>query len=349
MTGTRMNPGGFTFNDTVYFAGGEVCADVDCTKFTDISSVESYNPVTETWTLSSESLPSARAGLQCVSLKTAVVCAGPPNYYVWHGPGTAWETVKQSIYRIEMGFTAVDGRWAVFAGGEAQPDSHSKAAGTRIDVFDSLSNKWSTGLSLSNARKKLACGSGGDGDDSVVCAGGFDASGKKGYRNTVDVFNLTSMSKMPVSAALGAKRMFLGAGGAAHKVVVAGGLGDNDKTTQYVVDVLDTSTMTMHAKSTQLGAHRYFETSATVMNRWVFFGPGMGGKFPVATLAIDMYDTKTDYMYQGGVNPALPMMSAMNANGAAAGACSFWANGGARSRNYQTVANAVEMYCVSGC
>lgn len=344
-----MNPGAFTFKDTVYFAGGQVCADADCTKGKDINSIEYYDEATKKWTLSSSSLPDARAGLQCVSLTTAVVCAGPPHYYVWHGPGTEWETVKQSIYRIEMGFTAVNGRWAVFAGGEAQPkDTHSKAAGTRVDVYDSVSKTWSTGLSLSGAKKKLACGSGGDGDDLVVCAGGFDASGHKGYEDTVDVFNLTSMSKVG-SAKLGAKRMFLGAGGAGHKVVVAGGLNAPDKTTQYVVDVFDTNTMTMHAKATQLGAHRYFETSATVMNRFVFFGPGMGGKAPRATLAIDMYDTKTDFMYKGGLNPLMPMMSAMNANGAAAGACSFWANGGARSLMYHAVANTVETYCVSGC
>lgn len=326
-----------------------MCADINCTKGTDINSMEYYDPTTKEWTLSSSSLPVAHAGLQCVSLTTAVVCAGPPNYYVWHGPGTQWETVKQSVYRIEMGYAAVSGRWAVFAGGEAQPDDHSKVAGTRMDVYDSVSKKWSTGLSLSSAKKKLACGSGGTGDDTVVCAGGFAASGHAGYMDTVDVFNLTSMTKVPLKASLGAKRMFLGAGGAAHKVVVAGGLNAPDKSTQYVVDVLDTSTMTMHSKAAQLGAHRYFLTSATVMNRFVFFGPGMGGKFPVATLAIDMYDTKTDFMYQGGVNPALPMMSAMNANGAAGGACSFWANGGARSLMYHSVANTVEMYCVSGC
>jgi hypothetical protein len=107
--------------------------------------------------------------------------------------------------------------------------------------------------------------------------------------------------------------------------------------------------MTMKTHAATTGAHRYFETTATVQDRFVFIGPGMGGKAPRATLAIDVYDTKTEYMYQGGVNPSLPLMSAMNANGAAAGACSYWANGGARSLNYQAVANTVEVYCVSGC
>jgi hypothetical protein len=99
----------------------------------------------------------------------------------------------------------------------------------------------------------------------------------------------------------------------------------------------------------QTSAHRYFLTSAAVLNRFVFFGPGMGGKSPPATLAIDMYDTETDYLYQGGTNPALPLMTAMNPNGASAGKCSFWANGGARAMNYHAVSHQVQVYCVESC
>jgi hypothetical protein len=214
MTQQRMNPGAFTWNDTVYFAGGNVCKDAACTKGKDIASVEYYDEYAKMFKVSPESLPAARSGLQCVSLDTAVVCGSPPDYFVWHGPGeftaphavttqihtftnlcilsishtrgchvynvpigTKWESTKQSIYRIEQGFTAVAGRWAVFAGGEAQPDDHSKSAGERVDVFDATSNKWST-MGLTAARKKLACGAA---DDIVVCAGGFDSSGHGGY------------------------------------------------------------------------------------------------------------------------------------------------------------------------
>lgn len=352
MTINRLNPGGFTFNDTVWYAGGSVCVDVNCTKQKDIASMEYFNAETQKWTLDASVFPIAVAGMQCVSLETAVVCSSGPNYYVWHGPGTPWVTSKQTQDRIEMGFTAVAGRWAVFAGGE---EKGKTTCSNSMDIFDSQTNTWSSKLSLSEPRKKLACGCGGD--DLVACGGGFD-TGHKGYSNTLDVFNLTAMSRVNVKGSLGAKRMFLGAGGAAHKIIFAGGLNAPIKADSYVVDVFDTSTLTMHANSAKLGAHRYFETSATVLDRFVFFGPGMGGKAPVATKAIDMYDTKNDYMYQAGVdpktglpgvNPALPMMEYMSANGAAAGSCSFWANGGARSLIYHAVSNTVEMYCVSGC
>lgn len=43
MTGTRMNPGAFSLNDTVYFAGGQKCADATCTKGVDIATIEFYN------------------------------------------------------------------------------------------------------------------------------------------------------------------------------------------------------------------------------------------------------------------------------------------------------------------
>ena len=56
-------------------------------------------------------------------MAAAVVCTGPPLYYIWKGPGSPWTTVKQSVWRIEQGFTAVAGRWALFAGGEAQPQT----------------------------------------------------------------------------------------------------------------------------------------------------------------------------------------------------------------------------------
>lgn len=324
-----MNPGGFTFNGTVYFAGGSVCVDVNCTKQQDIASIEHFDTQTQEWTKDESVLPAAVAGLQCVSLDTAVVCASPPSYFVWQGPGTPWVTSHQKQQRIEMGFTAVAGRWAVFAGGEYKGGSKCSNA---VDVYDIKTNSWSSKLALGEPRKKLACGNGGD--DLVVCGGGFD-SGHKGYSDAIDVFNLTTMSRLNIKGSLGAKRMFLGAGGAGRKVIFAGGLNAPTKADSYVVDVFDTATLTMRANSAKLGAHRYFETSATVLDRFVFFGPGMGGKAPVATKAIDMYDTKNDYMYQAGVdpktglpgvNPALPMMEYMSANGAAAGACSYWAD-----------------------
>lgn len=329
-----------------------MCVDVNCTKTEDVASMEYFDTQTQKWTLDTSEFPVPVGGMQCVSLKTAVVCSSGSDYYVWRGPGTAWVNSKQSQSRIEMGFTAVAGRWAVFAGGE---EKGKTTCSETMDIFDSHTNMWSSKLSLGVPRKKLACGNGGD--DLVACGGGFD-TGHKGYSDALDVFNLTSMSRVNVKGSLGAKRMFLGAGGAGGKVVFAGGLNAPVKEDSYVVDVFDSATLTMHANSAKLGAHRYFETSATVLGRFIFFGPGMGGKAPVATKAIDMYDTKTDYMYQAGVdpktglpgvNPALPMMEYMSANGAAAGACSFWANGGARSMLYHSVSNTVERYCVSEC
>jgi hypothetical protein len=44
-----------------------------------------------------------------------------------------------------------------------------------------------------------------------------------------------------------------------------------------VVDIYDSSTNTMShppSNQTQCGAHRYFLTSATVQDRFIFFGPG---------------------------------------------------------------------------
>ena len=88
MTISRMNPGGFTFNGTVYFAGGSVCADVNCTKQTDVNSMEYFDAHTQKWTLGASVFPVALSGMQCVSLDSAVVCSSGPTYYVWHGPGT---------------------------------------------------------------------------------------------------------------------------------------------------------------------------------------------------------------------------------------------------------------------
>jgi hypothetical protein len=344
-----MNPGAFTFKDTVYFAGGDHCNEpVNCSKGVSTDTVEFYNPSTKTWKYTDEKLPTPLSMMSCVSLDTAVVCAKPPNYYVWKGPGSQWTTVKQSIFRIEHGFAAVAGRWAVFAGGEAQPDDHSKAAGERVDIYDSKTDKWTVpATGLSSPKKKLACGGA---DDLAVCGGGFASSGHDGYMDTVDVFNLTSGTR--VSSKLQSKRMFLGGGGANHFAVIAGGLDADVKENGFNVDIYDARTGTMShppVSQTMCGAHRYFLTSATVQDRFIFFGPGMGGKGPPATVDIDMYDTKTQYMYNGGINPALPLMTAMNPNGAAAGSCSYWANGGARSQGYHAVANQIQVYCVSGC
>ena len=74
--------------------------------------MEYFNTQTQKWKLDASVFPIAVAGMQCVSLETAVVCSSGPNYYVWHGPGTPWVTSKQTQDRIEMGFTAVAGRWA---------------------------------------------------------------------------------------------------------------------------------------------------------------------------------------------------------------------------------------------
>jgi hypothetical protein len=185
-----MNPGSFTFNDTVYFAGGQRCDEpVNCTKGIDSATVEYYDANTKTWHYAAEKLPVAMSSLTCVSLDTAVICAHAPNYYVWQGPGTEWTTSAQSIYRIEFGFTAVAGRWGVFAGGEAQPrGKSSKEAGKRVDIYDSHTGKWST-AAASSSKKKLACAGA---DDLAVCGGGFDAAGHGGYMSTVDIFNMTS-------------------------------------------------------------------------------------------------------------------------------------------------------------
>ena len=99
MTQQRMNPGAFTWNNTVYFVGGSVCADAGCTKGKAIASMEYYDQATKQFVAAPESLPIPYNGLQCVSLDAAIVCTGPPDYFVWRGPGTQWEVTKQSIYR----------------------------------------------------------------------------------------------------------------------------------------------------------------------------------------------------------------------------------------------------------
>jgi hypothetical protein len=345
-----MNAGGFTFGGAAYFAGGQHCVDLpNCTQTADSDTVERFDAAAGTWSYAAEKLPAPAAYLSCVSLDAAVVCAAPPSYFVWRGPGSPWSAVKQSIHRIEFGFAPVGGRWAVFAGGEAQPDDHSKAAGERVDVYDAATGAWDSGtFALSSAKKKLACGGAGG---VALCGGGFDASGHGGYMDTVDVFNLTAGTRT-AGPKLRSKRMFLGGGGAAHTVVIAGGLNAPDKAAGFDVDVYDARAGTMRANvTTTCGAHRYFLTSATAADRWIFFGPGMGGKGPPATLDIDMYDTATDYMYHGGAaGPGgMPLMTAMFANGAAAGNCTYWANGGARAMNYHAVANQAQAYCVSGC
>jgi kelch-like protein 20 len=175
----------------------------------------------------------------------------------------------------------------LFAGGVDSSFGASKV----VDIYDVLSNTWST-AQLSEARFNLAAGAVGN---KILFAGG---AASIGFSKTVDIYDVVSNDW--TTAQLSEARSSLAGGGLGNKVLFAGGL-SNTGVDSKTVDIYNVSSNSW--TTARLSEARENLTAAAAGNKILFGGgntvhwlPGGSGNIvdSGASKTVDIFDVSSN-------------------------------------------------------
>jgi Kelch motif len=171
-------PGGFSvFNNQLFILGG-----FDIPLGEDIDQIWEFTPGTNTWLLQTAVLPVPRGYIPTCTIGSLIYTGGGTAI---DGGGLTdaadsfvYDPVADSIATIasiprptgETRALNFNGKMYVMGGGRTPPNPSNQ-----VDVYDPVTNTWSTDLPFSNARRNFATDT--NGTDQIWLAGGYDVDG----------------------------------------------------------------------------------------------------------------------------------------------------------------------------
>jgi len=174
---------------------------------------------------------------------------------------------------------AATGTKIVFAGGST--DGHGGGASDVVDIFDVITNSWTT-AQLSEPRYLLSAAGAGN---KIVFAGGVDKDG--GYSKTVDIFDVVTNKWTTAQLSEGRSRLAAAASG--DKILFVGGAKSLNETSK-AVDIYDVKTDTWSIS--QLSFPRRDLAAVGISGKIIVAGGNQGLNNMVG--AIEIYNIATN-------------------------------------------------------
>ncbi len=258
--------------------------------------VEKYNTDTQIWSFAELSV--ARSFITGAGGAGWAFFAGGMNLPTYqpssridiYKPTIGWSTAELSVPRFSLSAEIADST-VFFAGGA------NLLAGVCYDVVDmySLSDgSWTTAnLSVPRAAMGSAVGHNASGETIIMFAGGFTQQTVT-VTDRVDIYNVTRGTWSIDS--LSEPRGFLTATTAGNKIVIAGGM-RNDNTPSDRVDIYNMDTDTWSTSNLSV-ARAFLDNAATVCGKAFFAGGGTldihSGIWISSSAVVNIYDPQED-------------------------------------------------------
>ena len=320
VTNSKVGSSGFTATASLSLARGALAATSVGTKAlfagghngttNEINArVDIYDSATNSW--STASLSQARFGLAATTVGTKAIFAGGHQGFnqlasaqvdIYDSSTNSWSTAVLSQARAFLAATTV-GTKAIFAGGSTAGYYGTYGVTnttTRVDIYDSATNSWST-ASLSQARGALAATTVGT---KAIFAGGCSFVDSfyyidsfpsivsydflQGALSQVDIYDSATNSWSTASLSLA--RGALAATSVGTKALFAGGHNGTTNEINARVDIYDSATNSWSTAS--LSQARGAIAATTVGTKAIFAGGAVS--YETASTQVDIYDSATN-------------------------------------------------------
>jgi len=260
------------------------------------SKVEIFNTETQIWSFTE--LSEARAFPTGVGSGGWAFFAGGMNLATFQPssrvdifrPSSGWSTAELSAPRFSMAAQIVDNT-VYFAGGA---DLLTGVCYDMIDIYSFTDGGWTTAnLTIPRAAMGSAVGHNANGETIIMFAGGYNTQAIT-VTNRVDIYNVTRGTWSIDS--LSEPRGFLTATTAGNKIVIAGGMRNNN-TPSNRVDIynMDTDEWTTSSLSV---ARAFLDNAGTTCGKAFFAGGGTmdlpAGVWISSSAVVDIYDPEEE-------------------------------------------------------